>query len=186
MEQAPKVQGSPAEVAERIADSHARAVVFPKMDYAESAPVGDVAQRMVDGSFDKAFVISEIERFTGVKVSIPAEPGKVLAVIPEHGYWASELTLPDRVFRAAGYEVDYVTPRGQRPFVYPVSLDTTFKDQAWSAAQVSTGEATLGELYNDPTTDDGQRLNAPRDLGGWLPPTPRPHDEEASRDGFRE
>jgi putative intracellular protease/amidase len=186
MVQAQKAQASPAEVAERIADSHARAVVFPKMDFAESSPVGEVAQRMVDGTFDKAFVISEIERFTGVKVSIPAEPGKILAVIPEHGYWASELTLPDRVFRAAGYDVDFVTPRGQRPFVYPVSLDTTFKDQAWGAAQVSIGEATLGELYNDRTTDDGQRLNSPRNLGEWLPPTPRPHDEEASREPFRE
>src|SRR5205085_4873468 len=89
MEQATEVQASPAEVAERIADSHARAVVFPEMEFAESAPVGEVAQRMADGTFDKAFVISEIERFTGVKVSIPNAPGKVLAVIPEHGYWAS-------------------------------------------------------------------------------------------------
>jgi putative intracellular protease/amidase len=186
MEQAPKVDGSPAEVAERIADSHASAVVFPEMEFAEKAPVGDIAQRMVDGTFDKAFLISEIERFTGVKVTIPDNPGKVLAVIPEHGYWSSELTLTDRAFRAAGYQVDYVTPRGQRPFVYPVSVDTTFKDQAWNAAQVSEGEAALGELYNDPTTEDGQRLNEPRDLGAWLPSTPRPHDEEAARQPFRE
>ncbi len=186
MVEASKAQAPPAEVAERIADSHARAVVFPKMEFAESSPVGEVAQRMVDGTFDKAFVISEIERFTGVKVDIPDEPGKILVVVPEHGYWASELTLPDRVLRAAGYQVDFVTPRGQRPFVYPVSLDTTFKDQAWGAAQVSVAEATLGELYNDRTSDDGQRLNEPRNLGEWLPSTPRPHDEEASREPFRE
>lgn len=186
MEQAPDVVGSPAGVVERIADSHAKAVVFPKMDFAEKAPVGDIAQRMVDGTFDKAFLISEVERFTGVKVDIPDNPGKVLFVIPEHGYWASELTLPDRVFRTAGYEVDYVTPRGNRPFVYPVSLDTTFKDQAWNAAQVSDGEAALGERYNDRTTEDGQRLNAPRNLDAWLPPTPRPHDGEESREAFRE
>ena len=186
MGQAQESQGSAAEVAESIAQSHARAVVFPKMEDAENAPVGEIAQRMVDGTFDKAFVVSEVERFTGAKVSIPDDPGKVLVVIPEHGYWASELTLPDRVFRAAGYEVDYVTPRGNRPFVYPVSLDTTFKDQAWNAPQVSPGEAALGELYNNPSTDDGQRLNEPRNLDAWLPPTPRPHDEEASREPFRE
>ena len=139
MEQAPKVEGSPAEVAERIADSHARAVAFPKMEFADKAPVGEIAQRMVDGTFDKAFLISEIERFTGVKVNIPDNPGKVLAVIPEHGYWSSELTLTDRAFRAAGYEVDYVTPRGNRPFVYGVSTDTSFKDQACNASQVSDG-----------------------------------------------
>lgn len=186
MEQAPKVEGSGAEVAEKVADSHARAVVFPKMEFAEKAPVGEIAQRMVDGTFDKAFLIEEIERFTGVRVSIPDDPGKVLAVIPEHGYWSSELTLTDRVFRAAGYEVEFVTPRGERPFVYGVSTDTTFKDQAWNAAQVSPAEATLGELYNDATTNDGQRLNAPRSLDAWLPPTPRPHDGEESREPFRE
>jgi putative intracellular protease/amidase len=186
MDQAAKVQGSPAEVAERIADSHAKAVVFPTMEFADKAPGGDVAQRMVDGTFDKEFLISEIERFTGVKVNIPDTPGKVLAVIPEHGYWSSELTLTDRAFRAAGYEVDYVTPKGNRPFVYGVSTDTTFKDQAWNAAQVSPAEAQLGEMYNDPAADDGQRLNAPRNLDAWLPPTPRPHDGEESRDPFRE
>ena len=186
MEQGSKVQGSPAEVARSIAESHARAVVFPKMEAGDDAPVGEIAQRMVDGTFDKAFLIDEIERFTGVKVDIPDNPGKVLVVIPEHGYWASELTLPDRAFRAAGYEVDYVTPRGNRPLVYPVSMDTTFRDQAWNAPQVSPAEAKLGELYNDHSTDDGQRLNAPRNLDAWLPPTPRPHDEEASREPFRE
>ena len=186
MEQAPKVEGSPAEVAERIAESHAKAVVFPKMEFGDKAPVGDIAQRMVDGTFDKAFLISEIERFTGVKANIPDNPGKVLGIIPEHGYWSSELTLTDRVFRAAGYEVDFVTPRGNRPFVYGVSTDTTFKDQAWNAAQVSEGEAALGARYNDPSTDDGQRLNSPRNLDAWLPPTPRPHDEEESREPFRQ
>lgn len=186
MEQTSNVEASAAEVAERIAGSHAKAVVFPKMEFAEGAPVGEIAQRMVDGTFDKAFVISEVERFTGVKVDIPDNPGKILAVIPEHGYWASELTLPDRVFRAAGYEVDYVTPRGNRPFVYPVSMDLTFKDQAWMATQVSPGEAALGEMYNDPTSEDGQRINQPRNLGEWLPPTPRPHDNEESREPFRE
>ncbi len=186
MEEASKVQGSPAEVAEAIADSYARAVVFPTMEFADGAPVGEIAQRMVDGAFDKAFLIAEIQRFTGVKASIPDNPGRVLALIPEHGYWSSELTLTDRVFRAAGYEVDIVTPRGNWPLVYGVSTDTTFKDQAWNAAQVSDGEATLGGLYNDRTTGDGQRLNAPRNLDAWLPPTPRPHNGEAAREPFRE
>jgi putative intracellular protease/amidase len=186
MEQAPQGQESPVEVADRIARSHAKAVVFPKMEFAENAPVGEIAQRMVDGTFDQEFLLSEIERFTGVKATIPASPGKVLGVIPEHGYWSSELTLTDRAFRAAGYEVDFVTPRGERPFVYGVSLDTTFKDQAWNAAQVSVGESALGELYNDRTATDGQRLNTPRSLVEWVPPTPRPHDDEASREPFRE
>ena len=47
MEQAQSVDRSPAEVAEKIADSHARAVVFPKMEFEDKAPVGEIAQRMV-------------------------------------------------------------------------------------------------------------------------------------------
>ncbi len=46
---------------------------------------------MLDGTFDKAFLISEIERFTGVKVDIPENPGKVLVVIPEHDVQGSSM-----------------------------------------------------------------------------------------------
>jgi len=77
------------------------------MMFSEGAPVEAIAQRMAEGSFDKSFLISEIERFTGVKVDISKNPGRILSIIPQHGYWASELTLTDQVFRAAGYEVDY-------------------------------------------------------------------------------
>jgi putative intracellular protease/amidase len=180
-----KSDQSPEDVAMAIADSHAAAVEFPEMLFPENAPVGLIAERMEEGRFDKAFLISEIERFTGVKVDIPERPGKIISVIPQHGYWSSELTLTDHVFRTAGYEVDYVTPRGQRPFVYGVSLDPSFRDQAWNALQVSPGEAALGERYNDRTTAEGQRLNQPRNLDAWLPPTPRPQHGEASREPFR-
>lgn len=179
--------GASAEsVAKEIADRYAASVEFPTMMFPDDAPVGEIAQRMVEGRYDKAFLLGEIERFTGVKVDIPERPGTMVAVIPQHGYWSSELTLTDQVFRAAGYEVEYVTPRGERPFVYGVSLDTTFRDQAWSAAQVSPGEAALGTRYNDRTTTEGQRLNAPRNLDSWLPPTPRPQHGETSREPYRQ
>jgi putative intracellular protease/amidase len=181
-----KRQDSPEDIARAIADNHAAAVEFPSMMFPDDAPVGVVAQRMADGRYDTAFLLSEIERFTGLKVNIPEKPGKIIAVIPQHGYWSSELTLTDQVFRAAGYEVDYVTPRGQRPFVYGVSVDTSFRDQAWNAAQVSPGEAALGTRYNDRTTTEGQRLNKPRELHAWLPPTPRPQHGESSREPYRQ
>jgi putative intracellular protease/amidase len=172
-------------MAAAIAEKHAAAVEFPSMLFADNAPVGAIAQRMVEGRYDRAFLLSEIARFTGVAADIPANPGSVLFVIPQHGYWASELTLTDQVFRAAGYAVDYATPRGERPFPYGVSMDTTFRDQAWNAAQVSAGEAALGQRYNDPTTGDGRRLNRPRNLDAWLPPTPRPRHGEAARARFQ-
>ena len=185
VQKAAKDRRSPEDVARAIADGHAAAVEFPQMSIPGDAPVGIIAHRMVEGRFDKGFLISEIERFTGVKPDIPEKPGKILSVIPQHGYWSSELTLTDQVFRAAGYEVDYVTPRGQRPFVFGVSLDTSFRDQAWNAAQVSPGESALGMRYNDRTTIEGQRLNQPRNLDAWLPATPRPQHGEASREPFR-
>ena len=83
-----KSQDSPEDVAAAIAEDHAAAVEFPSMMFADDAPVGEVAQRMVDGRYDKAFLISEIERFTGVKAGIPSNPGKVVFVIPQHGYWS--------------------------------------------------------------------------------------------------
>lgn len=185
MAQTTVTQVSPEATAAEIAENHAAAVEFPSMMFADNAPVGEVAQRMVDGRYDKAFLVSEVQRFTGVRVDLPSNPGKVLFVIPQHGYWASELTLTDQAFRAAGYEVDYVTPRGERPFPYGVSMDTTFRDQAWNAAQVSPGEAALGHRYNDPTTAEGRRLNTPRNLDSWVPPTPRPQHGEAARATFR-
>ncbi|QLH39111.1 MAG: hypothetical protein HWD60_09390 [Defluviicoccus sp.] len=133
VQNATQSEDSPDAVATRIADAHASAVEFLAMSMAEDAPIGRIARRMVDGQFDKTFLTAEVERFTGVRVDIPENPGTILAVIPQHGYWAAELTLPDQVFRAAGYEVDYVTPRGERPFAFGVSLDTTFRDQAWNA-----------------------------------------------------
>ncbi len=186
VQKAAQTDVSPDAVAATIADDHAAAVEFPTMTMAEDAPVGRIAERMVAGQFDKTFLISEIERFTSLPVGIPERPGKILAVIPQHGYWAAELTLPDQVFRAAGYDVDYVTPRGERPFAFGVSLDTTFRDQAWNAPQVSPGEAALGARYNDRNSTEGQRLNAPRNLQTWLPPVPRPQHGEASREPFRQ
>ena len=179
-----KGQDSPEDIAGAIAENHAAAVEFPAMMFPDDAPVGAIAQRMVDGRYDKAFLISEIERFTGQSRHSPEAREDRLGH-PQHGYWASELTLTDQVFRAAGYEVDYVTPRGERPFPYGVSMDPTFRDQAWNAAQVSPGEAALGKRYNDRTTTEGQRLNEPRNLDSWLPPTPRPQHGEASREPFR-
>jgi putative intracellular protease/amidase len=186
MAQTPGTNSSPEGVAAAIAENHAAAVEFPSMMFADEAPVGEIAQRMVDGRYDKAFLISEVERFTGVKVDIPSNPGKALFVIPQHGYWASELTLTDQVFRAAGYEVDYATPRGERPFPYGVSIEPGFHDQAWNADQVSPGEAALGQRYDDPNSAEGKRLNTPRNLDTWLPPTPRPQHGESARAPFRE
>lgn len=175
-----------SEVAAQIAAEHASAVKFPKMMYADDAPVGRIAQRMLEGRYDAAFLVSEVARMTGVQIELPKQPAKrILAVIPRHGYWSSELTLPDQVFRAAGYDVDYVTPWGGRPYVYGVSLDPTFRDQAWNAAQVSPGEAALGKRYVDKNSEEGARVDQARSLRAWVPYVPRPKDGEGAREPYR-
>ena len=71
-----KTQDSPENIARAIADNHAAAVEFPSMMIPDGAPVGRVAQRMVEGQYDKAFLIGEIERFTGIKADIPERQGR--------------------------------------------------------------------------------------------------------------
>ena len=175
----------------RIAADYAASVRYPQMMFSGDAPIGEIARRILEGKYDKAYLLSEIERFTGAKINVPDKPGKFLIVIPQHGYWASELTLPDQVLCAAGYEIDYATPRGERPFPYPVSLEPGFRDQAWNAEQVSEGEAELGRRYDDETTEEGGRLLKPISLMEWVPPTPRPKDgadgkAEASRKEYEQ
>jgi len=179
---------SPSKLVQQLAERYARAVEFPVMSTpdGQEAPVGRIAQRMVDGSYDRAFLVAEVKRLTGVSVELPNDRGRrFLCVIPQHGYWSSELSLMDHVLRVAGYEVDYATPGGGRPWVLGVSLDTSFRDQAWNARQVSAGEASLGRRYEDRNSEEGQRINAPRSLATWLPPTPRPKDGESAREPYQ-
>ena len=76
MKKAAKSHASPEAVARAVADGYAAAVQFPNTLIPQDAPVGIIAQHMVEGRFDKAFLVSEIERFTGVKLDIPGKPGR--------------------------------------------------------------------------------------------------------------
>ncbi len=53
---------------------------------------------------------------------------KVLIILSEYGYWGEELVGPLETFDAAGYEVDFATPTGQRPVALPPSFDETYVD----------------------------------------------------------
>ena len=61
MAQTTGTEASPEAVAAAIAENHAAAVQFPSMMYTDNVPVAAIAQRMVDGQYDKVFLISEIE-----------------------------------------------------------------------------------------------------------------------------
>jgi len=50
---------------------------------------------------------------------------RILAVMSEYGYWGIELVGPLRKLEAAGYTVEFVTPKGTRAPSLPPSQDTT-------------------------------------------------------------
>ena len=53
---------------------------------------------------------------------------KILVILSEYGFWGEELIGPLETFDAAGYEVDFATPKGQRPVALPPSMDATYVD----------------------------------------------------------
>jgi len=69
-----------------------------------------------------------------------APTGRVLAVASNHGYWGIELAAPVRALQQAGYTVDLVTPRGERPIALPPSTDPDFVDPPLGV-RVTTPEA---------------------------------------------
>jgi putative intracellular protease/amidase len=84
----------------------------------------------------------------------PAEPtGRVLAVASNHGYWGVELAAPVLALQSAGYTVDLVTPRGERPIALPSSLDPDFVDPP------------LGKCV---TTPEARELTRRLESGPWL------------------
>jgi putative intracellular protease/amidase len=53
---------------------------------------------------------------------------KVLVVLSGHGYWGEELIGPLEALDAAGYETEFVTPKGTKPQAQPPSMDEKYVD----------------------------------------------------------
>jgi len=53
---------------------------------------------------------------------------KVLVVLSGHGYWGEELIGPLEALDAAGYQVDFITPKGETPHALPPSMDESYMD----------------------------------------------------------
>jgi putative intracellular protease/amidase len=53
---------------------------------------------------------------------------KVLAILSEYGYWGIELVGPLEKLEAAGYTVDFMTPKGKASDALPPSYDTNYQD----------------------------------------------------------
>jgi putative intracellular protease/amidase len=101
-------------------------------------------------------------------------PGRrqVLVVLSEWGYWGEELVGPLLEFDRAGYQVDFCTPKGRRPNAIPVSMDPDFFDPPLNRPVTSPEMAALVRQFDDPASQQGQRLEHPISLSQWFPERP--------------
>src|SRR4029079_13739625 len=68
---------------------------------------------------------------------------------------------------AAGYKLDFVTPKGTRAPVLPPSTDTTYVDPPLGLCVTTQEDADLVNAFEK--TD---RLNATKNLSSWFPERP--------------
>jgi putative intracellular protease/amidase len=97
---------------------------------------------------------------------------RVLIVLSEWGYWGEELVGPLGEFDRVGYEVEFCTPNGRRPNAIPVSMDPDFFDPPLQRSVTSPEMAARTREIDDPSTQQGKRLDNPISLSGWFPERP--------------
>jgi len=107
---------------------------------------------------------------SAVGAQSPAKPQlnkRVLFVVSEFGYWGEELVAPLEVLEAAGYKVDFATPKGTKPLALPPSMDPNYVDPP------------LGKKVTTPAMADkvkkleaSDKLDKPINLGEWMPSRP--------------
>lgn len=72
---------------------------------------------------------------------------RILAVLSEWGYWGIELVGPLNKLAAAGYEFDFVTPKGKRPPVLPPSVDPNYFDPPLGVCVTTADDAELVKAF---------------------------------------
>jgi putative intracellular protease/amidase len=92
---------------------------------------------------------------------------RILAVMSEYGYWGIELVGPLRKLEAAGYTVEFVTPKGSRAPCLPPSQDTTYVDPPLGLCVTTPGDKTMVDKFE--ATD---ALNATMNLSEMFPERP--------------
>jgi putative intracellular protease/amidase len=102
---------------------------------------------------------------------------KVLFVVSEWGYWGEELIGPLEACDNAAYNVEFMTPTGQKPTALTVSMDPKYVDPP------------LGKLVTTPEMAEKVRLfaasgrmDSPRSLKNWFPQRAYPSSPTYLRD----
>ena len=87
---------------------------------------------------------------------------KVLGVLSGYGFWGEELVGPLEALEAAGYELVFATPRGQRPVALPPSMDAKYMDPPLGRTVTSESMAEKVRAINgSPRLDKALNLCAP-------------------------
>lgn len=97
---------------------------------------------------------------------------RILILLSEWGYWGEELVGPLGQFDQAGYLVDFCTPTGRRPNCIPVSMDPDFFDPPLQRSVTTPEMAARAREIDDPSTQQGIRLDNPINLATWFPERP--------------
>ena len=92
---------------------------------------------------------------------------KILTILSEWGYWGEELVGPMERLEAAGFTLDFATPRGKRPTALPPSCDPTYVDPPLGTHVVPQDVADKVKAV-----DGSDKLANPIDLSAWFPERP--------------
>lgn len=121
--------------------------------------------------------------------SIQTGKRRILVLLSERGYWGEELVGPIEVFDQAGYQVEFMTPKGKRPVAITVSMDPEYLDPPLGRSVTSPSMAEKVAAWDDPAKPEGKRLEQPQDLSRWIPERPywsQPHYLRAMETYHRE
>lgn len=102
---------------------------------------------------------------------------KILFLVSEWGYWGEELIGPLEACDKAGYQVEFLTPRGQKPTALSVSMDPKYIDPPLNRSVTS---AEMAEKVREFTLSG--RADSPRSLKEWFPERAYPSSPTYLRD----
>ncbi len=124
-------------------------------------------------------VPSAITAFSTPSAKISTDPvvsnpkaRRILMLVSEWGYWGEELIGPLEEFDRAGYETVFCTPTGKRPNAITVSMQPEYIDPPLGRSVTTESMAKKVKALDDPSTEQGRRLETPRSLVGWFPERP--------------
>jgi len=98
---------------------------------------------------------------------------KILCCISEWGFWGEELVAPLEAIEEQGYDIDFMTPTGERAHALPPSKEPGYFDPPLKKVVTS-------EYYAEKTKEleESDKLGDPIDLSAWYPERPYFNDEK--------